>query len=271
MILLLAILLTFTPAAAFAQTHAASGTSSDYRVGPEDVLSITVYGEPQLSGKIRVDSDGSFPFQYLGRVKAEGMTTAAVEEALRKGLSDGYLRNPQVSVEVDQYRSQRVFVTGEVRSPNKYLLPGNSTLMDVLTLAGSVTANAGNWVEVRHARKGAGSEATADPAASDIRLRISDVQTGKTQDIRVLDGDTIFVPKAERIFVVGEVRNSGAFAYDEGMTVFQAVSLAGGQSEKGANRYSIRRLIKGHMTEIDAKAEDRLLPGDQVNVKRRRL
>ena len=101
--------------------------SGDYRVGPQDVLNITVYGEEQLSGRIRVDNDGTFPFQYLNRVKAEGLTTIQIESALRTALADGYLRNPQISVEVVEYRSQSVFVTGEVRLPNKYSLPGNSS------------------------------------------------------------------------------------------------------------------------------------------------
>src|SRR3954471_22713881 len=128
--------------------------ASEYVVGPQDLLNVTVYGEPSLSGRIRVDNDGSFPFQYLGRVKAEGLTTAQIEQALMASLGDGYLRKPQVSIEVIEYRSQSVFVTGEVRLPNKYSLPGNSTLMDVLTLAGSVTSNAGVWVQITHVRAG---------------------------------------------------------------------------------------------------------------------
>ena len=134
------------PAAQAPATAAQVPAGTDYIVGPQDVLNVRIYGEDKLSGKIRIDNDGSFPFEYLGRVKAEGMTTAQIETYLVKALGDGYLRNPQVSVEVMEYRSQSVFVTGEVRSPNKYMLPGNSTLMDVLTLAGSVTPNAGNWV-----------------------------------------------------------------------------------------------------------------------------
>src|SRR5688572_33184525 len=130
-----------------------AAADSDYVVGPQDVLNVRIYGEDKLSGKIRIDNDGSFPFEYLGRVKAEGMTTAQIETYLVKALGDGYLRSPQVSVEVIEYRSQSVFVTGEVRSPNKYSLQGNSTLMDALTLAGSVTANAGNWVQITHARQ----------------------------------------------------------------------------------------------------------------------
>ena len=249
--------------------------SGGYRVGPQDVLNITVYGEPQLSGRIRVDSDGTFPFQYLNRVNAEGLTTAQIETTLREALADGYLKNPQVSVELAEYRSQSVFVTGEVRLPNKYSIPGNSTLMDVLTLAGSVTGNAGGWVLITRARHGQAQGQPHGPSAADLkadlRVSLNDIQSGQAQNVRVQDGDTIFVPKAERVWVVGHVRNAGGVAYEEGMTVFQAVSAAGGITEKGSNRFSIRRMESGRMREIDAKAEDVLQPGDQVNVRPRRL
>ncbi len=245
---------------------------TDYVVGPLDVLNVRIYGEDKLSGKIRIDNDGSFPFEYLGRVKAEGMTTAQIETYLVKALGDGYLRNPQVSVEVIEYRSQSVFVTGEVRAPNKYMLPGNSTLMDVLTLAGSVTPNAGNWVQITHVRQGAEVLGPAASADYDVRVNLRDIQTGKAQNIKMRDGDTIFVPKAERVWVVGQVRNPQGVVHEEGMTVFEAIAAAGGITEKGSNsRIEIVRIENGQRKSIDAKQTDVLKPGDQVNVRTRRL
>jgi polysaccharide biosynthesis/export protein len=253
---------------------AAAARPTDYLVGPQDVIRITVYGEPQLSGPIRVDADGTFPFQYISSVKAEGLTTAQIASNLVKALGDGYLRNPQVSVEVLEYHSQSVFVTGEVRAPNKYAVRGDSTLMDVLTLAGSVLPTAGSYVLITHAKPGVGNAlgpASADSATADLRVSLRDIQTGKAQNVKVEDGDTIYVPRAERIFVLGAVRNSGAITYEEGMTIFQAVSLAGGITEKGANRFAIRRVTKGQMKEFDAKPEDLVEPGDYVVVRNRRL
>jgi polysaccharide export outer membrane protein len=263
---------TPAPSAQTAAKPPAAPLQTDYAVGPQDVLNVRIYGEEKLSGRIRIDNDGSFPFEYLGRVKAEGMTTAQIEAFLTKALSDGYLRNTQVSVEVVEYRSQSVFVTGEVRAPNKYSLPGDSTLMDVLTLAGSTTANAGNWVQITHARKGAESLGPAASAEYDLRVNLRDIQTGKAQNIKMRDGDTIFVPKAERIFVIGQVRNTGPVVYEEGMTVFEAIAAAGGITEKGSNsRIRIVRIENGQRKEIDAKQTDVLKPGDQVNVLTRRL
>jgi polysaccharide biosynthesis/export protein len=245
---------------------------TDYLVGPQDVVNVRIYGEEKLSGRIRIDNDGSFPFEYLGRVKAEGMTPAQIEAYLAKALGDGYLRNPQVSVEVVEYRSQSVFVTGEVRSPNKYSLPGNSTLMDLLTLAGSITPNAGNWVQITHARKGGDMLGPAATAEYDLRVNLRDIQTGKAQNVKMRDGDTIFVPKADRVWVVGQVRNPQGVIYEEGMTVFEAIAAAGGITEKGSNsRIEIVRIENGQRKSLDAKQTDVLKPGDQVNVRTRRL
>jgi polysaccharide export outer membrane protein len=247
-------------------------TEPDYIVGPTDVIAVRIYGEEKLSGRIRIDNDGSFPFEYLGRVKAEGMTTAQIEVYLAKTLGDGYLRNPQVSVEVVEYRSKSVFVTGEVRSPNKYSLQGNSTLMDALTLAGSITPNAGNWVQITHARQGTEVLGPSASAEYDMRVNLRDIQTGKAQNIRMLDGDTIFVPKAERVWVVGQVRNPQGIVYEEGMTVFEAIAAAGGITEKGSNsRIEIIRIENGQRKSLDARQTDLLKPGDQVNVRTRRL
>jgi polysaccharide export outer membrane protein len=260
------------PAASSPAKAPAAAPEEDYLVGPQDVIAVRIYGEEKLSGKIRIDSDGSFPFEYLGRVKAEGMTTAQIEAYLTKALADGYLRTPQVSVEVVEYRSRSVFVTGEVRSPNKYSLQGNSTLMDALTLAGSVTQNAGNWVQITHARQGVEAVGPAASADYDLRVNLRDIQTGKAQNIKMRDGDTIFVPKAERIFVVGHVRSFVPIVYEEGMTVFEAIAAAGGITEKGSNsRIEIIRIENGQRKTIDAKQTDVLKPGDQVNVRPRRL
>ena len=261
-----------TDAAAPKSPAPATPVETDYAVGPQDVLNVRIFGEDKLSGRIRIDSDGSFPFEFLGRVKAEGMTTSQIEAFLAKALSDGYLRNPQVSVEVVEYRSQSVFVTGEVRSPNKYSLPGNSTLMDVLTLAGSVTPSAGNWVQITHAQPGGEILGPSASAEYDMRVNLRDIQTGKAQNIKMRDGDTIYVPKSERVWVVGQVRNTGPVVFEEGMTVFEAIAAAGGITEKGSNnRIEIVRIENGQRKSIDAKQTDRLRPGDQVNVRTRRL
>jgi polysaccharide export outer membrane protein len=145
--------------------------------------------------------------------------------------------------------------------------------MDAIFLAGSTGPEAGNWVEIYHQGVTPGpTTANVGVRAPDIRVRLTDVQSGKAQTVSIKDGDTIFVPKAERIYVTGQVRNPGAYAFDDDMTIFTAISLAGGITEKGSNRrVTITRLVKGRRMDIDARQEDKLQPGDQVTVKPRRL
>src|SRR5687768_844712 len=96
---------------------------ADYLVGPQDVLTIVVFGEADLSKTVTVDSEGTFDYPYLGRVKAGGVTARAIAEELTKKLKAYYV-NPQVSVEVAKFRSQNVIVMGYVNAPGQYALSG---------------------------------------------------------------------------------------------------------------------------------------------------
>src|SRR4029078_5804284 len=99
------------PAASSAQSAA------DYVIGPQDVLTIQVFDQADLGGKYTVETDGTSSFPLIGRVTAGGLTLRNFEGELKKKLADGYFRNPQVTVAIEQYRRQPVFVVGEVRHP----------------------------------------------------------------------------------------------------------------------------------------------------------
>ena len=114
-------------------------SAGDYVIGPQDVLTIAVFDQTDLGGKFAVELDGSFTFPLIGRVKAGGLTIRDFEAQLKARLADGFFRNPQVTVAIEQYRSQRVFVTGEVRNPGSYALTGDMTLIEALARAGSTT------------------------------------------------------------------------------------------------------------------------------------
>ena len=124
-----------------------------YVVGPQDTLSITVVGEPELTNKYRVDSDGSITLPYIGRQPAAGFTIADLQMKIATLLKDGYLQNPQVLIDVDQYKSRSVYVTGNVRAPGKVPMNGPTiTLIEALALAGSPSADASNQITVKHQR-----------------------------------------------------------------------------------------------------------------------
>jgi polysaccharide export outer membrane protein len=265
-------------APAWAQSHNEPSTTErkNYVVGAQDVLKVTVFDEPQLSGTFRVDTDGAFTYPFLGRIKAVGQTLRTIESDLARLLADGYVRRPQVAIEVEQYRSRSIFVVGEVRSPGKYPLSGEMTLIEALAQAGSTTQAAGAEVLVlrpSEAADGTQLEPGATPANRTTRVNLSDLQSGKVlNDVILREGDTVFVPKAERFYVTGHVRTPGAYTYEPGMTVLQAISVAGGLSEKGSNRgIRIVRVVDGHKKEIGVRLTDPIEPNDTLVVRQRLL
>jgi polysaccharide export outer membrane protein len=240
---------------------------TDYQIGPQDVLTISVFGEPELSGKFTVEQDGTFTYPQLGRVKAGGLSLRGLEQELKKQLSPDFLRNPQVAVSIENYRSQRILILGEVRSPGEYQLNGEMTLLAALARAGSLTQTAGREaVIVRTPRRA--HKLGEDPEPEVLKIDLADLQSGNMSlNIALVDGDTVNVPKAQSVFVSGEVKAAGAYAVEPGMTVLQVLTLAGGVSERGSDgRIKILRMVDGKQKEVKAKLSDTVQPGDTIVV-----
>ncbi|HTK29885.1 MAG TPA: polysaccharide biosynthesis/export family protein [Vicinamibacterales bacterium] len=243
------------------------GAQTDYTIGPQDVVTVTVFGEPDLSNKYTVEQDGTFTFPLIGRVKAGGLTLRSLERDLKQRLADGYLKNPQVNVSIETYRSQRILVLGEVRSPAEYQLTGDMTLLAALARAGGPTPAASHEaVVVRAPHANADGKPAGEPEI--IRIDLVELQAGKMAlNIPLIDGDTVTIPKAQSVFVTGQVKTPGAFPVDPGTTVLQVLSVAGGLTERGADsRIKILRTVKGKKVEIKAKLTDVVLPGDTIVV-----
>lgn len=256
-----------------AQRQTETQTAADYVIGPQDVLTIQVFDQADLGGKYTVEADGTFMFPLIGRVKAGGLTLRTFETDLRNRLADGYFKNPQVSVAVEQYRSQRIYVMGEVRAPGPVPLSGGMTLIEALARAGSTLPSASGEVAIlRGAPGGRGAPAASiDSAANIVRTNIKDLESGAMkQNIELHDGDTIFVPRAESVYVFGQVKAPGAYAVQKDTTVLQALSLAGGVTENGAmNRIRIVRIVNGEKKEVKVKLTDLVKPGDTIIVPER--
>ena len=248
---------------------------NNYIVGPQDVLAIVLFDQQDLSGKYTVEADGTFTFPLIGRVTAGGLTLRQVEEALRTKLSDGFFKNPQVSVAVEQYRSQRVFVMGEVRTPGPYPLVGDMTLIELLARAGSTTEHAAGEALIVRSSEAARPAGPVLPeqqnGAEVIRVDIKALQSGRLASNTALrDGDTIFVPRAELAYVFGQVNRPGSYALQRGTTVLQALSLAGGVTDRGTTgRIRIVRMVDGKKTEVRVKLEDVVRPDDTIIVPER--
>lgn len=261
--------------ALIASGHFVSAQStSDYVIGPQDVVTIQVYDQADLGGKYSVEADGTFSFPLIGRVKAGGQTLRALEQDLKSKLADGYFRNPQVTVAIEQYRSQRVFVMGEVRQPGPVPLTGGMTLIEALARAGSTTSTASGEVAIVRASQGdvRGPVLPDQNNGSDVfRASLKELEGGAlSQNLELHDGDTVFVPRAETIYVFGQVRTPGAYGVQANMTVLQALSLAGGVTEHGAaGRIRVVRSEDGAKKEIKVKLTDLVRPGDTVIVPER--
>jgi polysaccharide biosynthesis/export protein len=259
------------PAAA---ANAAAGDQADYVLGPQDILKVMVFDEPALTGSFKVDGDGAFSYPYLDRVKAGGRTPRDLKEEIEKRLADGFVRRPQVSVEVEQFRARNVQVVGEVRSPGKYALVGQTTLLEALAQAGYMTSNAGSEVMILHQANGVvppGAVTTAGVPTT--RVSIQDLQQNRPGANPLLrEGDTVVVNKAEKLTVTGHVRTPGQVVWERGMTVRIALALAGGVSEKGSTRgIRVLREEAGTRVELEIGIDDVVEPNDILTIRQRLL
>jgi len=250
----------------------------DYKVGPNDVLAITVFDQPQLTGRYMVQADGSFTFPLLGRVSVGGLTVRAVENEVRDGLAKGYLKNPQVGVSVEEFRSQQVFIVGEVRQPGILQFTGSMTMIEALARAGSTTERAGIEAVIVRTPDGVSppneaalARAQKGDDANVIRVNLETLQTGAlSQNVTLQSGDTIFVARAETVFVSGQVYRPGEYPIRAGMTVRQVLALAGGVTDRGSTRrIQIIRHTDGRETTIAADQQDIVRGGDTILVRER--
>lgn len=267
--LVVLVILPAAPDAAQQAAAQAAAPAADYVIGAQDVLVITSYDQDDLSGRFAVETDGTFTFPLLGRVNAGGMTLRQLEVALRQQLVHrGFFRNPQITVAIEQYRSRKIYVLGEVRKPGIYAISGVRRLVEALALADSTLPTAGPEVVIIPAS----DDPSADAEDRTVRISLTDLQNGDvTLNVLLNDGDTILVPRAEEIYVFGEVRNPGAYPLrQEEMTVLHALSLAGGVTDRGATgRIDIVRILDGEKVEIRAELTDLVEPGDTVVVPQR--
>jgi polysaccharide export outer membrane protein len=252
---------------------------AQYIVGPNDVLAITIFDQPQLTGKYLVQADGTVTFPLLGRVKVGGLSMQEVENGIREDLSKGFLKNPQVGVTVDQYRSQQIFVIGEVRQPGTLEFTGSMTLIAALARAGSTSDRAG--AEVVIVRPAVGAPPVLDPTAIDraqqtnqsqvIRVDLDNLQNGVlAQNMMLRGGDTVFVPRADTVIVTGQVSAPGEHTIRKGMTVRQVLALSGGVTDRGSTgRIQIIRKIDGQDRTIGVRLQDVVQPNDTIVVRER--
>jgi len=276
----------------------------DYEIGPEDILKVTVFGHQDLDQVVIVQPDGTFMFPLIGNVKASNLT---IEELVRKmtTLLAAYVRGPQVTVAVQEFRSKVVRVVGAVAKPGTYPIARGATLMEILSAAGPLTSEAGATAVVVRPKKKvaappvvdgeealvegagamAGDESEGEEAADEgdetpkatppespnvvLEIDLREIDAGNLEkNLTLLPNDTVIVPKAPKVYVSGEVENPGAYAFSPGLTVRQLISMAGGLTRRGSSgRLRIVRTIGGESKQVKTKIDSAVRPGDTLIVK----
>jgi len=242
------------------EVSAASGPGDDYKVGAGDLLRIAVFGNPDLAGDVRVSQTGNITIPLIGSVPVSGLSAREVETTLAERLTAGrFIRDPQVTVLVVDYQSQRVAVMGEVARPGQYPLTGRRRVLNLLADAGGITnATAGDQVILIRAD---GSRVQLDSIA---------LLNGDPAQNPVLGpGDTINVPKASLFYIYGEVQRPGMYKLERNMNVTQAISAAGGLTRRGSERgTSVKRHdASGKESRARVKGNDLVHPDDVLFVK----
>ena len=171
--------------AADALTSVAKPGNAAYKIGPLDVLDVTVFKVPDLAKTVQVAEDGTINYPLIGEVPAAGKTAHELEQSLTAKLGAKYLRDPQVTVMIKEYNSQRVTVSGSVKTSGVYAIKGNTSLMQVIAMAGDVdtATDSGDVVVFR----------TIDGQRSAARFDIDAIKAGRAADPQVEPGDVVVV------------------------------------------------------------------------------
>jgi polysaccharide export outer membrane protein len=244
----------------------ANGNSSLLRLGTGDLLEVGVYNVPELATKARIGNSGDVYLPLIDYVHVGDLTVEEAQALIEKRLEDGgFVRNPHVTIFLDESASQGVTILGDVNRPGIYPALGDRKLYDMISAAGGFTASAGRKVSIIRQRD------QAEPITVNLPRNLAD---DLQDNIEILPGDTITVPRAPVIYVVGDVGRPTGLLVDNGsLTVLQALALAGGTNHtaKMSGTCIIRKGPTG-MTEtrvplkkmLEAKAPDISLQADDI-------
>jgi len=240
--------------------------AQDYLIGSQDILKIAVFEYPDLTTEVRVSEDGKITFPLLGEIEAKNLSTRQVEKVIAEKLATSKIvKDPQVSVFVQQYRGRKVTVIGEVVKPGQYEIVGPTSILDTISLAQGMSQNAGFLLTVfRKEPDTNGSDVTKK-----IMIDVDRLLNGGdlSQDIQLQNGDVIYVPKAI-FYIYGEVNRPGAYRLDKGLTVKRAIALAGGLTPKGCDwRIDVTRKEGETEATSSATIDDALKFDDVVRIK----
>jgi polysaccharide biosynthesis/export protein len=228
-----------------------------YRIGPEDTVKIDIFGVPELSKEYRVDGSGKIVMPLIGAVAISGLSLSEAEQLIAQEYGKSYLRSPQVSAQVTEFRSQQFTVIGAVSNPRVYTASRQMTLIEALAIAGGVTEGAGEFVYL--------TDRVRDPDTGEVKVRsllvtVNDLMRHPGENNVVL-GEAAFVnvPRGGIVFVEGDVNRPGAIPQTRATSVLTALAQAGGmkwEADRSNLRVLRRDLDTGAWSSLDVAYND---------------
>lgn len=244
---------------------AAAGASTPLvRLGIGDTISMTVFGKPDLSIKTVVTEDGTVQLPLIGAIRVVGLSPSeASAEAAKAYQSGEFLVNPQVTIALETGTSQQVSVLGAVGAPGRYPVESRTSVFDLLAIAGGKTEDSAEVLYLVRV------EADGKVSRQPIDLSSLSDPTKEFPVIKFQGGDTIYVPKAPQIFIYGEVGKPGEYKLQPGMSLVEALTIAGGVTRRGStSRIEIKRKQPdGKFKTVSPKLTDELQADDVIRVK----
>ncbi len=206
-------------------------SSSEYKLGPGDLIEVSVFGIEDLQNmEGELDSLGRVFLPLVGRINLNGLTVSEAQKKLRKAFSV-YIKNPRISIQIKEYRSYRVSVLGRVNKPDVYALRGSRTILDVLAMAGGLMDDASHSIMLIKPSLGKSMIIDLDRLVGNPTRETADQAKITPKDLMLNPGDVIYVPRAESFFVDGYVNKPGSFPISSEITLTQAIALAGGMKD----------------------------------------
>jgi polysaccharide export outer membrane protein len=247
---------------ALSAAAAVAAPASEVPLGTGDSVRISVYGNQDLMVETRVTAAGMVTFPLIGQVSVGGLSVPDAERKIAQLLeSGGFVKKPQVNILVVTMQSQQVSVLGQINRPGRYPIDGRRGLLDMLAQAGGIAPDGADTVAVIRQRDGKTTKDVID---------VVDMVRGANlaSDLELAGGDVLYVERAPRCYIYGEVQRPGPFKLERNMTVLQALSTGGGLTPRGTERgiRIKRRGADGKLQTLEARHDDLLQVDDVVYV-----
>jgi len=245
--------------------------SLEYKIGPQDLLEIAVFGLDEMNKTVRVSEDGNITLPLIGEIEVQDLTKTQLEQKLTRLLEEKYLQDPQVTIFIREYQSKRVSIMGAVSEPGRYELLGRQTLLHMIAQAGGMTNEAGDEIIVVRGKE--------DGTSKSLRISIDDlvIKGDSSLNIPLEPGDIVNIPidMVVHIYVFGQVNSPGAIEVKRSNlpTLIQAIAQAGGFSERAAKgrviikrkneeggeeeiKVNVKAVMRGNKEDIQLKEND---------------